>query len=153
MTEELYPEHIQVHKVKLPEGEWKTVQDMDDVNIWLRFNIVLQGNAENIAEKGMAGDGTRQLRILTQECVRRKMFERRIEFHEKDGSLSDGLLLTWYEILKQLLEGERKGTWETEGDTNREYTLVVKKLIERGVQMEQRAVGLKPLRVDGRLIT
>lgn len=144
---------LKIEKVKLPMGEWPTLQDVDDINVWLRLNIVLQGCAENIEEFGDAGDGARQLTLLTQECVRRKMFERRIEFHEDEGTLTDGLLLTWYEILKQLLRLENDGKYEPQGNTNREYTLVVKKLLERGAQLERQSVGLEPLRIDGRLIT
>jgi hypothetical protein len=144
---------IEVQRAILPEGVWDTVQDMDDVNIWLRFNIVLQGNAENVVEHGEAGDGTRQLRILAQECVRRKMFERRIEYHKMQGTLNEALLLTWYEVLGALLQGENEGTWETEGDTNREYTLVIKELQALGVQMPGQRTRLDPLHMIGKIIT
>ncbi len=146
-------EKIEIQRAILPEGVWDTVQDMDDVNIWLRFNIVLQGNAENMVEHGEAGDGTRQLRILAQECVRRKMFERRIEYHKMQDTLNEALLLTWYEVLGALLRGENEGKWETEGDTNREYTLVIKELQTLGVQMPGQQTRLDPLHMVGKIIT
>jgi hypothetical protein len=150
MSEE--KEKVEIQRAILPEGVWDTVQDFDDVNVWLRFNVVLQGNAENMIEHGKAGDGTRQLRILAQECVRRKMFERRIEYHKTQGTLNEALLLTWYEVLKALLQGENEGKWETEGDTNREYTLVVKELQEMGVQMPGQQTRLDPLDMIGEII-
>jgi len=146
-------EKIEIQRAILPEGVWDTVQDMDDVNIWLRFNIVLQGNAENVVEHGEAGDGTRQLRILAQECVRRKMFERRIEYHKMQDTLNEALLLTWYEVLGALLRGENEGKWETEGDTNREYTLVIKELQALGTQMPGQRTRLDPLHMIGKIIT
>jgi hypothetical protein len=39
MSEE--KEKVEIQRAILPEGVWDTVQDFDDVNVWLRFNVVL----------------------------------------------------------------------------------------------------------------
>lgn len=159
---------LRMDHVLLPKGQGGTLQDQDDIVIWTKFNVLLQGVAELstqeageyvseeelneiIAKYGTpAGDATRQLRVVTQECVRREMFERRVTLNDEENT--DEVLLTWYIVLKQLLEGESEGKWETEGDTNREYTVVVKKLLERGVQMPAQTIELEALDVLGELI-
>lgn len=138
-----------IHDVKLPMHEGKTLQDQDDIVIWQKFQILLQAVDELTAEFGEAGDATRQLRVVTQECVRRGMFA--ISVNERKPT--DELLWTWYMILKQLLEGERKGAWEEVGDTNREYTIVVKALLERGHTMPEQKIDLEALDLLGEIIT
>jgi hypothetical protein len=140
---------MKVERVILPNHEEETLQDQDDIIIWTKFNILLQAVDELTAEYGHAGDATRQLRIVTQEAVRRGMFEARTTL----GEPTDAHLWTWYEVLKQLLVGESEGKWEKIGDTNREYTIVVKALLERGHKMPRQHIDLEALDLLGEIIT
>lgn len=138
-----------VSKVLLPVGEGDTLQELGDIDIWLRFNVLLQGVDELTKERGEAGDATRQLRIVAQECVRRKMFERRVTLSDE---VTDEHLWTWYTVLKQMVEGENLGKWEKVGDANREYTIVVKELLARGHTMPAQKIDLEALNVFGELV-
>lgn len=138
---------MEVERVILPKHEGDTLQDQDDIIIWTKFNICLQAVVELTDEFGDAGDATRQLRVITQEAVRRDLFGTSVREREP----TDQQLWTWYEVLKQLLEGERKGDWdETEG-TNRQYTETVHALKKQGQQMPAQAIGLEPLDLLGDL--
>lgn len=136
-------------KALLPKHEGETLREQDDIIIWTKFNLLLQAVDELTAEFGSAGDATRQLRVVTQEAVRRGMFETRTT----EGEPTDEQLWTWYAVLKQLLEGEGKGEWEKIGDTNREYTIVVKALLERGHTMPKQKIDLEALDLLGEIIT
>ncbi len=158
---------LKVDRVILPHHEGETLQDQDDVIIWRKFQILLQAVEELshqepgeivspekleeiIAKYGTpAGDATRQLRLVTQEAVRRKMFS----WSVKNRDPNDDQLFTWYEVLKQLVEGENDGRWDKVGDSNYEYTVIVKALLERGHKMPGQATDLEPLDLLGDIIT
>lgn len=140
---------MRIDRVILPDVGGETLQDQDDIIIWTKFNVLLQAVDELTAERGHAGDATRQLRVVTQECVRRKMFETCVAEREP----TDEHLWTWYMVLKQLLEGESEDKWEKIGDANREYTVVVKALIERGHTMPEQNIDLEALDLLGEIIT
>lgn len=125
----------------------KTLQSQDDVIIWLKFNVLLQGVEELTAEHGHAGDATRQLRIVTQEAVRRRMFETKV----KKADPTDEQLWTWYMVLKQLIEGEAQGKWDPTEGSEDQYRLVIKTLKDRGHTMPAQVVRLEPLELIGEL--
>lgn len=146
---------MQVEKVILPDHEGETLQDQDDIIIWTKFNILLQAVVEVTDEFGSADEHegvanvTSQLRVVTQECVRRNFFE--IAINDREPTVE--LLLTWHEVLKQLLAGEGKGEWEETEGTDRQYTLVIHALKERGYEMPRQNVKLEPLDMLGEIIT
>ena len=140
---------MKIDRVILPDAGGATLQDQDDIIIWTKFNILLQAVDELTAEHGHAGDATRQLRVVTQECIRRKMFEICVAEREP----TDEHLWTWYMVLKQVLKGESEGKWEKVGDVNREYTIVVKALMERGHTMPEQEIDLESLDLLGDIIT
>lgn len=144
---------MRLERVILPHHEGETLQDQDDIIVWQKFNILLQAAAEVIAEFGSPDEHegvknvTTQLRVVVQECVRRGFFE--IGIKEREPTVE--LLLTWHETLKQLLAGERKGTWEETEGTDRQYTLVIHALKERGHEMPRQDIKLETLDVLGEL--
>ena len=140
---------IKIDRVILPNHEGKTLADQDDIIIWTKFNILLQAVDELTAEHGHAGDASRQLRLITQEAVRRDMFGISI----RDREPTDENLWSWYEVLKQLLAGERKGEWEETEGTDRQYTQVIHALKERGHEMPKQNIDLEALDMLGEIIT
>ncbi len=158
---------LKVERVILPHHEGETLQEQDDIIVWQKFQILLQAVEELshqepgelvtpekleeiIEEYGTpAGDATRQLRVVTQEAVRRKMFSWSVVNRDP----ADEALWTWYEVLKQLVEGENNLRWEKVGDANHEYTVVVKALLERGHEMPRQETQVDPLLLDGKIIT
>jgi len=142
-------EAIRIDRVILPDVGGAALQDQDDIIIWTKFNILLQAVDELTAEHGHAGDASRQLRVVAQECVRRKMFEICVA----ERKPTNEHLWTWYEVLKQLLAGESEDKWEKVGDANREYTVVVKALMKRGHTMPKQEIDLESLDLLGKIIT
>lgn len=134
-------------KVRLPEDKGKTLADQDDVTIWTKFNILLQAVDELTAEHGHAGDATRQLRVVTQEAVRRDMFGISVRKREP----TDEQLWTWYALLKQLIEGVSAKKWEATEGTERQYREVVNAIKERGHEMPKQVIDMKPLDLIGEL--
>jgi hypothetical protein len=140
-------------KVILPQSEGATLQDQDDVVIWQKFNILLQAAAEVVAEFGspLEHEGvarvTTGLRIVVQEAVRREMFSRSVMLRDPN----ENQLRTWYEVLKQLVEGDNAGTWERVGDSEAEYRSVVLEMKQRGIEMPAQSITLESLDMQGDL--
>lgn len=138
-----------VELVKLPKDDSATLQDQDDAILWQKLQILLQAVDELTAEHGDAGDATRQLRVITQECVRRDMFG----FSIREREPGPEQLWTWYELLKQLLEGEVLGAWDKTEGTDKQYAEVISALKKSGETMPQQNVALKELEFTGEIIT
>lgn len=145
---------MKIERVILPDHEGETLQDQDDIIIWQKYNILLQAASEVIDEFGSPEEHegvknvTTQLRVLVQECVRRDMFGYSVR--EREPSIEQ--LLTWHEVLKQLLKGEVEGTWEETEGTDRQYTEVIHALKARGHEMPRQNVELESLDVLGEII-
>lgn len=140
---------MKIDRVVLPDHEGERLEDQDDIVVWTKFNIILQAVAELHDEFGDAGDATRQLRVVVAEVIRRDMFG----FSVREREPTDELLWTWYEVIKQFLEGANLGKWpHVEGD-NRQYTEVVLALKARGHEMPKQALDVDPLLMIGRAIT
>jgi hypothetical protein len=141
-------------KVILPKHKGKTLQDQDDIVIWTKFNVVLQAVDELTAEYGHAGDATRQMRIITQEAVRRDL----IGISVREREPNDNQLWTWYEVLKQLVEGASQGKWGPVLDAKtgedlgeRQYREVIFELKKRGHTMPSQVVQVEALDMLGEL--
>ena len=120
-----------------------TIQQQSDMEIWQKYNIVLQGVAELIEEHGHAGKATRTLRMWASEACRRGLFA----WSVAERKPTDDQLWTWYEILKQLVEG-----WpDTEG-AGGQYKLVIETLKERGHKMPKQSTDMMPLDMAGDII-
>lgn len=119
------------------------LQEQSDMEVWTKYNICLQAVAELTEEHGSAGDATRQLRVLVTEACRRGLFAWSVA--QRDPT--DDQLWTWYEVLKQLVEG-----WpDTEGARS-QYKLVIETLKERGHKMPTQSTDMMPLDMAGDII-
>ena len=134
--------------VILGHDRGETLADQEDVTIWKKLQILLQGVAELTAEKGEAGDATRQLRLVVAEAIKRDMFGISVRKREP----TDDLLWTWYEILKQFIEGVNAKKWDAVEGSEKQYREVVLALKERGHEMPKQEVRLEPLNLAGKLV-
>lgn len=139
---------LKVERVLLPDHDEENLSDQDDIVVWTKFNILLQAVDELTQEYGHAGDATRQLRVITEEVIRRNMFS----FSVFEREPTDEQLWTWYDVMKQFIEGANNGKWQHIKGDGRQYTEIVKELKARGHEMPKQQTRVDPLLVSGRLI-
>ena len=118
-----------------------SIQEQSDAEVWFKFNLLLQLVDETTREFGHAGDATRQLNIVAQEACRRSLFAYKVNEDEVD----DKVLWTWYEVLKQILEG-----WPDTKGAIHQYIAVINELKARGHKMPEQVANMKALILGSR---
>ena len=86
------------------------------------------------------GDITRQLRVILSNMLRKNIFE--------DESLTHRPIFelwTFYEFIKQYIEGVNVGKFEEIENTEEQYRTIIKHLIDRGEKMPAQTVRVEPL--------
>lgn len=117
------------------------LNEQADSAIWFKFNLLLQAVDELTAEHGKAGDATRQLTVLSKEACRRGIFAYKIG----EDEVSDDALWTWYEVLKQLIEG-----WPDTKGVIQQYGAVINELKSRGHKMPVQSANMHTLIMGSR---
>lgn len=120
-------------------GEAK-LEDQPDQVIWLKWNLLLQIIDEAARDGKEPGDATRQLRVVTQEVVRRGLMTAEIK------QIQDGHLMTRYYVMEQLI-----GKYPKSENAQETWRMVIAEMKRRGIKPPDRIVEADALSLTNKM--